>query len=405
MSGRGKKKKDREEDEMSEDSSSSLAVVEGRGPGRRPPGDMVGQMIGESSTPSQSEASVGGSDTASMFHTMSALILEMKTQREQDERWRLEQQRLMADEAARRDAELAKMREQAADERATSLKVLEERIQHESVLRAREAQQAREAAELRHQVSDALRRLPKLEKGEDIVAFLECFEQSLEAAGVPRASWARYVPDYLTGKAKEVFCGNVPVDSRTDYQVIRSILIETLSKPAGVHVAECFGWVKPYKASPGEVVAKVKASLNSGFGVFPFPVLMMTTLSAYNQECINTVLAKKPDHTPDLVKAISDFEATHGNATKAEKVVAGSRRAFSPPQQQGGTFRKWGGPGEKNVDTNELAGTNNNSNALVKSDSSGECKPYVKREVVCYLCHKPGHKRPECPLKKDTANE
>ena len=84
MSGRGQKKKDREEDEMSEDSSSSLAVVEGRGPGRRPPGDMVGQMIGESSTPSQSEASVGGSDTASMFHTMSALILEMKTQREQD---------------------------------------------------------------------------------------------------------------------------------------------------------------------------------------------------------------------------------------------------------------------------------------------------------------------------------
>ena len=49
MSGRGKKKKDREEDEMSEDSSSSLAVVEGRGPGCRPPGDMVGQMIGESS--------------------------------------------------------------------------------------------------------------------------------------------------------------------------------------------------------------------------------------------------------------------------------------------------------------------------------------------------------------------
>ena len=148
----------------------------------------------------------------------------------------------------RRDAELAKMREQAADERATSLKMLEERIQHESVLRAREAQQTWEAAELRHQVSDALRRLPKLEKGEDIVTFLECFEQSLEAAGVPRASWARYVPDYLTGKAKEVFCGNVPVDSRTDYQVIRSILIETLSKPASVHVAECFGWVKPYKA-------------------------------------------------------------------------------------------------------------------------------------------------------------
>ena len=71
---------------------------------------------------------------------------------------------------------------------------------------------------------------------------------------------------------------------------------------------------------------------------------MMTTLSAYNQECINTVLSKKPDYTPDLVKAISDFEAIHGNATKAEKVVAGSRRAFSPPRQQGGTFRKWGGP-------------------------------------------------------------
>ena len=48
---------------------------------------------------------------------------------------------------------------------------------------------------------------------------------------MPRASWARYVPDYLTGKAKEVFCGSVPVDSRTVYQVIRSILIETLSKP------------------------------------------------------------------------------------------------------------------------------------------------------------------------------
>ena len=42
---------------------------------------------------------------------------------------------------------------------------------------------------------------------------------------------------------------------------------------------------------------------------------------------------------------------------------------------------------------------------MVKSDLSGERKPYVKREVVCYLCHKPGHKRPECPLKKDTANE
>ena len=77
--------------------------------------------------------------------------------------------------------------------------------------RSQTAREAREAADQRHQVTEALRRLPKMEKGEDLAYFLECFEQSLEAAKVPEDNWGRYVADVLTGKAKEIFCSSVPV--------------------------------------------------------------------------------------------------------------------------------------------------------------------------------------------------
>ena len=106
------------------------------------------------------------------------------------------------------------------------------------------------------------------------------------------------MPDVLTGRAKETFCASVPVEVRQDYDAIKTILLDTLSKSAGHHVAECFGWTKPFKATPGEVVSKVKASLgraHSPYGACPFSVVVLTTLSAYSQECVNSVLAKKPE--------------------------------------------------------------------------------------------------------------
>ena len=96
------------------------------------------------------------------------------------------------------------------------------------------------------------------------------------------------------------------------------------------------GGVKPHKATPGEVVTTVKSSLSRAYGVYgacPFRVVVLTTLSAYSQECVNSVLAKKPESAHELVKAITEFEATHGNATKVEKVDYGGRRGFSSPRQ------------------------------------------------------------------------
>ena len=216
----------------------------------------------------------------------------------------------------------------------------------------------RQEAEQRHLVTEALCRLPKMEKGEDVCNFLDCFEQSLTSAKVPAESWGRYIPDVLTGKAKEIYCASVPVESRLDYMAIKTILLDILSKPVGYYVGECFGWVKPHKATPGEVVTKVKSSLSRAYGVYgacPFPVVVLTTLSAYSQECVNSVLAKKPESAHELVKAITEFEATHGNATKAEKVDYGGRRGFSPPRQYGYGAKKWTPPTPAPVKTPEAS--------------------------------------------------
>ena len=45
------------------------------------------------------------------------------------------------------------------------------------------------------------------------------------------------------------------------------------------------------------------------------------------------------------------------------------------------------------------------SDVAVKIDSPREKKPFVRREYVCYTCHKPGHRRSDCPLKKDGNND
>ena len=183
-------------------------------------------------------------------------------------------------------------------------------------IRTEEASRAREEAEKRQQKADVLKRLPRLEKGEDLGYFLEGFEHALMMADIPEDTWGRHLAGVLTGKAKEAHASSVPLESRENYKLTKSILLDMLSRPTGSYVAECFHWSKPFKATPGEVVAKVKISLSRAFsqyGDVPFAAIVLTTLSAYSQECINTVLGKKPENVHDLVKAISDFEATHGS--------------------------------------------------------------------------------------------
>ena len=135
--------------------------------------------------------------------------------------------------------------------RATMQREAADLIRRESEERFRMSQWLRQEAEQRHLVTEALRRLPKMEKGEDVCNFLDCFEQSLTSAKVPAESWGRYIPDILTGKAKEIYCASVPVESRLDYVAIKTILLDILSKPVGYYVGECFGWGEAAQGDTG----------------------------------------------------------------------------------------------------------------------------------------------------------
>ena len=160
-------------------------------------------------------------------------------------RWRCEQE------------EMDRLRMEAVEERVAMQQERAEMLRRESVERLEASERARKENEKQQIATEALCHLPKLEKGEDIANFIECFEQSLRVAEVPSDMWARYLPDVLTGKAKDTYCASVPVESRDNYSAIKTILLDSLSKPPAVYVSHCFGWKKPFKATPGEVVSKV----------------------------------------------------------------------------------------------------------------------------------------------------
>ena len=84
------------------------------------------------------------------------------------------------DEVKTQMIELERVRQEAADDRLAARQEADVRFQAEATERIQIEELSRREAEERYQVAEALRRVPKMEKGEDITNFLECFEQSLE---------------------------------------------------------------------------------------------------------------------------------------------------------------------------------------------------------------------------------
>ena len=74
------------------------------------------------------------------------------------------------------------------------------------------------------------------------------------------------------------------------------------------------------------------------------------------------------------------------------------RRANSPPRQSGSGYRKWSPPGN----SSEKGQEKDSVSSVVKPQPQGEKKFYGRIEVAC---HKPSHKRPDCPLRKDSSND
>ncbi len=114
----------------------------------------------------------------------------------------------------------------------------------------------------------------------------------------------------MTGEAKEAHASSVPLESRENYKLTKSILLDTLSRlsrPTGSYMAECFHWSKLF-------VAKVKIPLSRAFSQYGDALFA----AQYSQELINTVLGKK---TENLVKTISDFKVTHVSDTRPTLIL------------------------------------------------------------------------------------
>ena len=138
--------------------------------------------------------------------------------------------------------------------------------------------------------------------------------------------------------------------------------------------------MKPWAVTPGEVIAKVQANIARLYikdGGCPFAVIMHATLSAYGNECINHALAKKPTSPHELATAISDFEATHGNATR-------SRFRPSQPRQ---------GPPPYRVKEKPRQHVISEKWELEPPVEKKQYPPNRKYEVTCFLCQKKRHLR------------
>ena len=217
------------------------------------------------------------------------------------------------------EAQLAFQQQQAEVQQVfqKQLLSLQEQQRESEQGRLRSDAKLREESAKRNKQKEAIRSLRKMGKGEDIGFFLQTFENKLTQAEVPREDWTRHLPVVLTAHMVESWIGSVPDE---DYERAKAVLLDLHSKPASHYVTEAYVWTKPWGATPGEVIAKVQANMARLYmkdGGCPFAVIMHATLSAYGNECINHALAKKPTSPHKLATAISDFEATHGNATRS----------------------------------------------------------------------------------------
>ena len=104
---------------------------------------------------------------------------DLKAQRQMTSEWQNRQYELMATEMKRRNdeaktqiIELERVRQEAADDRLAARQEADVRFQAEAMERIRIAELSRRKAEKRHQAAEALRRVPKMEMGEDITNFL-----------------------------------------------------------------------------------------------------------------------------------------------------------------------------------------------------------------------------------------
>ncbi len=106
-------------------------------------------------------------------------------------------------------------------------------------------------------------------------------------------------------------------------------------------------------------------------------------LPAYTQECANFVHEKLPATSYELIIAIQALDACHGNSTK--------------PRTNPNKFAPRADKRESSAGSNSSSGLGSEKNDCVSSISH--------TELICHMCHKPGHKTPDCPLRKDSNND
>ena len=250
-------------------------------------------------------------------------------------------------------------------------------------------------------------KVPKWTEGDQPFSFFTKLETALTHNRVPKATWGRLLPVYLSGRAEIAFA---QVDSTLldDYDAVKSVLLKSLGDTPAHADRNWWSLARLPGETPADFYLRVR---NTGLRrVCKLPtreavvdhVILSRFLSLLPADSYTAVMSQHPKTGLEAAELLQDFEETRAYSWKRQtwKNSPSGRREHtrgSGSSSSSGSDSNSGSPSSR--ENSPPVGDGSSKTNVVGSDNPrnfGSDRPF-RKPIICHGCGEPGHIRPQCP--------
>ena len=288
----------------------------------------------------------------------------------------------------------AREREEAAKVRAHELQMAQLRVERNRRPSSDSESDDGRKGRKPFNVTDACKRVPKFNE-HDVESSIVCFEKFALAASWPKEHWSAILIPNLTGKALKAF-NRLDQYELNDYNALKNAILTEYELVSEVYRKRFRTCVKRVSDSYSEFMeflsmnfVRWTKAIDAADQVDKLTEAMIIEqfLERIPDELRTYLMDKNLTTTKDVAKKADEYVSLHKsmrNAPTKSPVVTTAKIGY----RQGG----------KN---------NGNGHAIQKGQSGQSYnlrnvsyKPKDKAHILCYYCHKPGHKSVDCDVRK-----
>ena len=256
-------------------------------------------------------------------------------------------------------------------------------------------------------------KVPKWTEGDQPFSFFTKLETALTHNRVPKATWGRLLPVYLSGRAEIAFA---QVDSTLldDYDAVKSVLLKSLGDTPAHADRNWWSLARLPGETPADFYLRVR---NTGLRrVCKLPtreavvdhVILSRFLSLLPADSYTAVMSQHPKTGLEAAELLQDFEETRAYSWKRQnwKNSPSGRREHtrgSGSSSGSGSGSNSGSPSSRESSPPVGDGSSKTNVAGSENPRGGGNRP-SRKPIICHGCGEPGHIRPQCPNRERVWN-